>query len=227
MAGSDLSAAEREQRFNDVLAEYLDALEAGQPDDRAALLQRHPDLADDLRAFFARAEQVQGLAAPLRATATAGNSFAPPSSPAAEACFPSLPADQFRFVREVGRGGMGVVYEAIELSLGRRVALKVLRREDQADPRALERFRREARVVARLHHTNIVPIFQVGEHDGLHYFAMEFIDGRGLDKVLHELQQPPATVNALADGTQPLTPPPSAAPPASDAKAADSAPVLT
>src|SRR5262249_37438381 len=57
------------------------------------------------------------------------------------------------------------------------------------DPRALQRFLREARIVARLHHTNIVPIFQVGEHDGVHYFAMEFIDGRGVDKVLHELRQ--------------------------------------
>src|SRR5262245_21716884 len=217
MAGSELSAPEREQRFNDVLAEYLDALETGQPEDREALLQRHPDLADDLRAFFVRAEQVQGLAAPLRATTAAGSSSADASIDSAESSFPGLPAEQFRIVREVGRGGMGVVYEAMELSLGRRVALKVLRREDQADPRALERFRREARIVARLHHTNIVPIFQVGEHDGLHYFAMEFIDGRGLDKVLHELRQPPSTANALAGGTQPLTPPPSNAQPTTDA----------
>src|SRR5690349_15253937 len=130
--GSFEPSREREQRFNDVLAEYLDALEAGQYDDRAAFLQRHPDLADDLRAFFAHADQVQGLAAPLRAAATIGSASADASAGPAQRSLPSLPADQFRMVREVGRGGMGVVYEAVDLSLGRRVALKVLRREDQA-----------------------------------------------------------------------------------------------
>jgi serine/threonine protein kinase len=220
MASSELPPPEREQRFNDVLAEYLDALETGQPDDRAALLERHPDLADDLRAFFARAEQVQGLAAPLRATAAVGSSSADAAAGSAQRSFPRLPAELFRIVREVGRGGMGVVYEAVDLSLGRRVALKVLRGEDQADPRALERFRREARIVARLHHTNIVPIFQVGAFEGMHYFTMEFIEGRGLDRILHDLRQPPATANALADRTRPLTPPPTSAAPASGASGA-------
>jgi WD40 repeat protein/serine/threonine protein kinase len=84
---------------------------------------------------------------------------------------------------------MGVVYEAEQVSLGRRVALKVLPRQSLGDGKALERFRREARAAARLHHTNIVPVFGVGEQDGLHYYVMQFIPGQGLDAVLEELRR--------------------------------------
>jgi len=93
----------------------------------------------------------------------------------------------FRILREVGRGGMGIVYEAEQESLGRHVALKVLPSHTLLDPRHLLRFQREARAAARLHHTNIVPVFGVGEHDGLHYYVMQYIHGQGLDQVLVEL----------------------------------------
>src|SRR5262249_42111930 len=83
---------------------------------------------------------------------------------------------------------MGFVYEAQQLSLGRHVAIKVLAAHALLDPRQLGRFRREARSAARLHHTNIVPVFGVGEHDGLHYYVMQFIPGLGLDVVLDELR---------------------------------------
>jgi WD40 repeat protein/serine/threonine protein kinase/tetratricopeptide (TPR) repeat protein len=95
----------------------------------------------------------------------------------------------FRIVREVGRGGMGVVYEAEQVSLGRRVALKVLPRRALLDPEAVERFRRESRAAAGLHHTNIVQVFGTGEQDGLHYFVMQFIPGVGLDVLIQELKQ--------------------------------------
>jgi serine/threonine protein kinase/WD40 repeat protein len=95
----------------------------------------------------------------------------------------------YRIIREVGRGGMGVVYEAEQESLGRHVALKVLPRHALLDPRHLQRFRREARAAARLHHTNIVPVHGVGEQDGLHYYVMQFIPGQGLDQVLAELRR--------------------------------------
>jgi WD40 repeat protein/serine/threonine protein kinase len=95
----------------------------------------------------------------------------------------------FRILREVGRGGMGVVYEAEQESLGRHVALKVLPGHAPLDPRQLIRFKREARAAARLHHTNIVPVFGVGEQDGLHYYAMQFIPGQSLDAVLEELRR--------------------------------------
>jgi serine/threonine protein kinase/WD40 repeat protein len=96
---------------------------------------------------------------------------------------------EYRILREVARGGMGVVYEAVQESLGRHVALKVLPFHAALSPTYLERFRREAQSVARLHHTNIVPVFGVGEHGGLHYYAMQFIQGLGLDAVLRELRQ--------------------------------------
>ena len=83
---------------------------------------------------------------------------------------------------------MGIVYEAVQESLGRHVALKVLPFQSLADANHLERFRREAQAAARLHHTNIVPVFGVGEHEGVHYFAMQFIQGQPLNSVLHELK---------------------------------------
>ena len=90
----------------------------------------------------------------------------------------------FRIVREIGRGGMGVVCEAYQGSLNRHVALKFL--PERGD---LARFRREARAAARLHHTNIVPVFGVGEHGGRHYYVMQYIEGQGLDRLLERRRQ--------------------------------------
>ncbi len=84
---------------------------------------------------------------------------------------------------------MGVVYEAEQESLGRRVALKVLPAHLLTDAQQVRRFEREARSAARLHHTNIVPVFGVGRHDGTHFYVMQFIQGQGLDVVLQELKQ--------------------------------------
>ena len=94
----------------------------------------------------------------------------------------------YRILGEVGRGGMGVVYEAMQESLGRHVALKVLPSHGLINPVHLERFRREARAAARLHHTNIVPVFGVGEYQGIYFYAMQFIQGRGLDALLRDLR---------------------------------------
>jgi WD40 repeat protein/serine/threonine protein kinase/tetratricopeptide (TPR) repeat protein len=96
---------------------------------------------------------------------------------------------EFLLLREVGRGGMGVVYEAEQESLGRRVALKVLPASVVADPKLARRFEREARAAARLHHTNIVPVFGIGQHEGTHFYVMQFIAGQGLDAVLDELKR--------------------------------------
>ena len=94
---------------------------------------------------------------------------------------------EFEVVRELGRGGMGVVYEAVQTSLGRRVALKVLGPGLGLTPRAVDRFRREAAAAARLHHTNIVPVYATGDEAGTHFYAMELIDGPGLDRVIRDL----------------------------------------
>jgi WD40 repeat protein/serine/threonine protein kinase len=96
--------------------------------------------------------------------------------------------DDFRIVRELGRGGMGIVYEAYQGSLNRHVALKFL--PEHGD---LARFRREARAAGRLHHTNIVPVFGVGEHQGRHFYVMQYIDGRGLDVLLKARKAAPGS----------------------------------
>src|SRR5262249_2209376 len=106
---------------------------------------------------------------------------------------PPAPALQqlgdFRILREVGQGGMGIVYEAEQVSLGRHVALKVLPKNLLLDARSKRRFEREAKSAAKLHHTNIVPVFGVGEQDSLPYYVMQFIQGLGLDEVLEELKK--------------------------------------
>jgi tetratricopeptide (TPR) repeat protein len=99
----------------------------------------------------------------------------------------------FRIVRELGRGGMGVVFEAVQESLGRRVALKVLPQAALLTERQLQRFRREAHIAAQLHHSHIVPVFGSGESDGYHWYAMQYIAGASLDRWREdEAQRPPA-----------------------------------
>jgi len=95
----------------------------------------------------------------------------------------------FEIVRELGRGGMGIVYEAVQVSLHRKVALKVLSSSLGLTSKAVIRFKREAEAAAKLHHTNIVPIYATGEIDGTHYYAMELIEGPGLDQVIAQLRQ--------------------------------------
>jgi serine/threonine protein kinase/WD40 repeat protein len=134
--------------------------------------ERYPELADDIRELFPAMVEIERVEAGGAA--------------------PSVPLRQvadYRIIREIGRGGMGVVYEAEQASLGRRVALKVLSIHNHGDAKSLERFKREARAAARLHHTNIVPVFEVGQ-DGEHcYYAMQYIQGQGLDQIVHELRQ--------------------------------------
>ncbi len=100
----------------------------------------------------------------------------------------------FRLLREVSRGGMGIVYEAVQVSLGRRVALKVLPAAAALDPRLLQRFHHEAQAAASLNHPNIVPVFATGSAEGMPFYAMRFIEGRDLARVIRDLRR-----NALAD----------------------------
>src|SRR5262249_4248815 len=95
----------------------------------------------------------------------------------------------FRILREIGRGGMGIVYEAEQEVLSRRVALKVLPPHAPVHPRQIHRFEREAKSAAQLHHTNIVPVFGVGNQDGYYYYVMQYIEGWGLYGVRHELRR--------------------------------------
>jgi WD40 repeat protein/serine/threonine protein kinase len=144
---------------------------------------RHPDLADEIRAVFPALLVMEDLA-PAR-----GELTGPLLTEERESVPVPRKLGEYRLLREIGHGGMGVVYEAVQESLGRRVALKVLPFHALLQPTHLERFRREARAAARLHHTNIVPVFSVGEDHGVHYFAMQYIEGQGLDVVLEDLKR--------------------------------------
>jgi serine/threonine protein kinase/Flp pilus assembly protein TadD len=140
----------------------------------------HPELASEIRRLFPALLMMEQLR-PESGELT--GSFAPPGHAAPEQL------GDYRILRELGRGGMGVVYEAEQESLGRRVALKVLAAQGLQNPKALLRFHREARAAARLHHTNIVPVFGVGECEGQYYYVMQFIPGLGLDAVLEEIKR--------------------------------------
>ena len=113
---------------------------------------------------------------------------------------PSRRLGDFEITREIGRGGMGVVYEARQLSLSRKVALKVLSGSLGLSSKAIVRFRREAEAAAKLHHTNIVPIYATGEEDGTHFYAMELIEGPSLNVVIRELRR---GVTAARDHEEP------------------------
>src|SRR6516165_269714 len=110
----------------------------------------------------------------------------------------------FEIVREIGRGGMGVVYEARQVSLNRKVALKVLSGGLGLTPKAVQRFRREAAAAAKLHHTNIVPVYATGEENGTHFYAMELIDGPSLEHVIRQMRAVASTAGpsstASSDG---------------------------
>ncbi len=141
---------------------------------------RRPDIAQDIRELFPALVQIEHLK-PAAGDLTGPTAPAPPPHPER--------LGDYRILREVGRGGMGVVYEAEQESLGRHVALKVLPLNPLLNRTYLERFRREAKAAAKLHHTNIVPVFGVGEADGIPFYAMQFIRGEGLDRVLYDLRR--------------------------------------
>jgi serine/threonine protein kinase/Flp pilus assembly protein TadD len=165
--------------FAELVEELTAKFQAGEPVDVEAFLAQHPEQAERLRPLLPALQM-------LGALSEAGASF-PPGDPDQAASAGTL--GDFRIVRELGRGGMGVVYEAEQVSLGRRVALKVLPLAATMDPRRLQRFHNEARAAACLHHTNIVPVFAVGCERGVHFYAMQLIEGVTLASVIHDLRQ--------------------------------------
>jgi serine/threonine protein kinase len=175
------SPEEREDpRVVRALEEFLAEREAGWEPDRQAFLRRHAAVAEALAECLDGLELLGAAAVPLKASAQA-------NAPADSEQVPGFPLGDYRILREVGRGGMGVVYEAEQLSLGRRVALKVLPFAATLDPQQLARFKHEAQAAGHLHHTNIVPVYAVGCERGVHYYAMQFIDGQTLAALISEL----------------------------------------
>jgi serine/threonine protein kinase len=189
-------SSNRDARLEEVLLAYLEAAQAGWAPDRRQVLAAYPDLRADLEEFFAANDAVERRAAPLRAVKAAfsGGSATGPGSvlgPGGAAAGPEPALGQlgdFRLLREIGRGGMGTVYEAVQISLDRRVALKVLPFAASLDAKQLQRFKKEAQAAAHLHHTNIVPVHAVGAERGVHFYAMQLIEGQNLAALIEELR---------------------------------------
>ncbi len=176
--------------------EFLDRKRRGEQPTLREYVERHPELAAEIRDLFPALLMMENLgeSSGARTGSVAADDGAALGTPIGR-------LGDYRILREIGRGGMGVVYEAEQESLGRRVALKVLSTGSTLDPKQIRRFEREARAAAKLHHTNIVPVFGVGHHDGHHYFVMQFITGLGLDVVLDDLRrlrQPKLGANPVA-----------------------------
>ncbi len=178
--GTQAPASFEDPRVVQALEEYMAALEAGKKPHRQRFLARHADIAKVL------AECLDGMDA-LHAS-TSPSAPAPGSVASMPELQTQLPLGDFRIIREIGRGGMGVVYEAVQLSLGRQVALKVLPFAAALDARQLQRFKNEAYAAAQLHHTNIVPVYAVGTERGLHFYAMQLIDGQNLATIIDDLR---------------------------------------
>jgi serine/threonine protein kinase/Flp pilus assembly protein TadD len=190
------TASDLEQRFDSIALSCLEALDGSLRPTREELLARHPEFADRLAKFLDDQERVDGLAVPLRRVIQAPSVDDPNKPLFGEFTAPQELGD-FRLLCQVGRGGMGVVYEAEQVSLGRRVALKVLPFAATMDPKQLQRFQNEARAAAQLHHTNIVPVYYVGCDKGVHFYAMQFIDGQSVAEIIAELR--PGARSAASD----------------------------
>jgi eukaryotic-like serine/threonine-protein kinase len=171
----------QDARMVPALEEYMEALREGRPCSRDEFLAQYADIAEELGECLSGLEFIQHAVDQLEASrGMAATSLAEPMTRAQ--------LGDYRILREVGRGGMGVVYEAHQVSLGRRVALKVLPFAAAIDPKQRQRFQIEAQAAAQLHHPHIVPIFGVGCDHGVHYYAMQFVEGRSLAAIIHELR---------------------------------------
>jgi hypothetical protein len=175
---------------DDPLAPIVESIVArlrrGESPERVEYEARYPELAGTLRALWPALVAIEELGD--EASGRTGSFHGRPAQGDGPG-FVGRSLGEYVLLRELGRGGMGVVFEAEQETLGRRVALKVLPPELTSDVRRLRRFEREARAAGRLHHTNIVPVFGVGHHADTHYYIMQLIHGSGLDAVIGELRR--------------------------------------
>ncbi len=208
--GTGFHEAEGEGELAQVLDAYLAEVEAGRPVDPEEWVGRHPEIAARLRACLkglhlveAAAEALALSPQPVRFDAQDQHHADAENDAGIDVGSSVVAADgprlgDFRVIRELGRGGMGVVYEAEQHSLGRRVALKVLPFAAAMDPRQIARFRVEAQAASHLNHPHIVPVYSVGCQRGVHYYAMQLIEGPTLAERIAELRrQAPGSVAPL------------------------------
>jgi tetratricopeptide (TPR) repeat protein len=195
---------DREQRLDDAIADYLEAVDAGARPDPADWLARFPDLAADLARFFGEQDRVHNLLGGLDPAATLDLAptidTTPHDTPTpVPTAIPLEWFGNYELVEEIARGGMGVVYRARQASLNRTVALKMILAGRLALAADVQRFRSEAEAAAHLEHPHIVPLYEVGEHDGQHYFTMKLIEGGSLAQHAGRFQaDPQATARLLA-----------------------------
>jgi hypothetical protein len=188
----DGEMADSERDPIDLLAEqFADLYRRGERPSVRGFAAQHPEWTEQLLSVLpsvAKLEELKGMRSrskcdAIRTTDENGDGTHTSSAASASALKVERLGD-FRIVRKLGGGGMGIVYEAIQESLGRRVAVKVLPQHALKEKHKLARFRREAQAASQLHHTNIVPVYGIGEHDGIHFYAMQYIDGHGLNEIV-------------------------------------------
>lgn len=186
--------------FDSVAADYLARFRSGERPSVDDYASRYPEVADEIRELFPTMLAIERMKLQKEHSSDGRASLGARRIER---------LGDFRIIREIGRGGMGVVFEAEQQSLGRRVALKVLPPNALLDEAQVRRFHREARAAAALHHTNIVPVFGVGEEEGLHYYVMQLIDGEPLDRWVQagherpmEARRAAGIVRQIADAVQ-------------------------
>ncbi len=171
--------ADRDQQLEAVIADYIRACETGSVPKRGEILKQHPELADELRQFFGQHDRMNQIAAPIRGF---GESLAQDVGPGQQLSY----VGNYELLEEIARGGMGVVYKARQTTLGRIVAVKMIVLGRLANEQDVQRFQVEAQAAAGLQHPNIVSIHEVGQHEGWHYFSMDYVEGRDLSKILRD-----------------------------------------
>jgi serine/threonine protein kinase len=193
-----MSDSDSQHDLIDRLAEeFSERLRRGEQPSVSEYAERYPAQAEKLRELLPPVALIEQLNRQRQLTRSSNRKFER--------------LGEYRIIREVGRGGMGIVYEAEQETLGRRVALKILPPHSLMQPVKLERFRREAQAAARLHHTNIVPVFGLFDTDDIYYYVMQFIPGRGLNELIVDMRQASqvrkaaAPAKSTASATQAMT----------------------
>jgi WD40 repeat protein/tRNA A-37 threonylcarbamoyl transferase component Bud32 len=179
----------RQARLEEVLEEYMRRIDRGEIVDRDHFLAQHPELADELRSYFAGSDEVERLyrQAGRETPMLPLSRGLPETSELPLGSVEGRRIGEYELLEQIGCGGMGVIYKARQLRLERLVALKMIRPERLESPADVLRFCSEAEAVASLDHPNIGPIYEIGEHEGKHYFSMKLIEGGSLAQHLPRL----------------------------------------
>lgn len=181
---TDSASGHRNEGLESIIAAYINACDAGDHPDQNAILERHHEYAEELREFFVQRDRMNLLTEPIRDFV---NDLFQTIGPGQQISY----VGNYELLEEIARGGMGAVYKARQKNLGRIVAVKMILAGRFANEEGVKRFQIEAEAAANLQHPNIVPIHEVGQHDGLHYYSMDFVEGRSLSTILHENPLPP------------------------------------